>query len=250
MQAYAPSVSVIGPEKDDKVSTSAIAAKSKRAKPRIDVERRAQIGAEKRARTRRVVLDAAFALLGRERGLMTRIEEILDVADISRGTFYNYFDSMEELFDALQYDLNHDFNTVVLQRINDMPFAAERAGFAIRYYLQRAREDSKWAWAMVHISAGGIIFGAETYRQAQITVEEGIAAGEFELTGPNSGRDILLGTTLAAMVTQLRNPPSDTYPASVARHVLRGMGVPKDRVEEIIHRPLPELGLPSVADAD
>lgn len=212
--------------------------KTKRSKPRIDVERRAQIGAEKRARTRQVLLDAAFTLLGRERGLTTRIEEILEIAGISRGTFYNYFNSMDELFDALQYELNHDFNTAVLKSLADMPLAAERAGYAIRYYLERAREDPKWAWAMVNISAGGMIFGAETYRQAQRTVEEGIESGEFELTGPNSGRDILLGTTLAAMITQLRNPPSSTYPASVARHVLRGMGVPKERVEDIIMRPL------------
>ena len=214
------------------------AARAKRSKPKIDVERRAQIGAEKRARTRQAVLDAAFELLGRERGLTTRIEEILEVAGISRGTFYNYFTSMDELFDALQYELNHDFNSAVLSELADMPLAAERAGFAIRYYLDRALEDPKWAWAMVNISAGGIIFGAETYKQAQRTVEEGIESGEFELTGPNSGRDILLGTTLAAMVTQLRNPPSPSYAASVARHVLRGMGVPKERVEEIIQRPL------------
>lgn len=213
---------------------------NKRSKPKIDVERRAQIGQEKRNRTRQTVLDAAFTLLGRERGLTTRIEEILKEAGISRGTFYNYFPSMDELFDALQYELNHDFNTSMLKIISQMPTAAERASAAIRYYLGRARQDSKWAWAMVNISAGGIIFGAETYQEAQNTVNEGIASGEFELAGPNSGRDMLLGTTLAAMVTQLRNPPSDNYPVSVTRHVLRGMGVPSSRVEEIIARPLPD----------
>lgn len=214
--------------------------KLRRAKPKIDGERRAQIGLEKRARTRKAVLEAAFELLGRERGLATRIEEVLTVTGLSRATFYNYFPSMDELLDALQFELNHDFNTSVLAIVAKMPTSAERAGAAIRYYLGRAKSDPKWAWAMVNISAGGMIFGAETYRQAQLTIEEGIASGEFELTGPLSGRDILLGSTLAAMVTQLRNNPPVTYPASVARHVLRGLGVPKNRVEEIISRPLPD----------
>lgn len=216
------------------------ARKSARPKRNIDVERRAQIGLEKRARTRTTILEAAFKLLGRERGLTTRIEEIIEEAVVSRGTFYNYFNSMDELFEALQYELNHDFNNAVLAAVSDMPDAAARASAAIRYYLARARQDQQWAWAMVNISSGGPIFGVETYRHAQNTVEEGIASGEFELTGPNSGRDMLLGTTLAALITQLRNPPSDTYPVSVARHVLRGMGVPKDRVEEIVARPLPD----------
>lgn len=217
---------------------------AKRSNPRVDPRQRAGIGAEKRARTRTALLDAAFALFGRERGLTTRIADVLELAQVSPGTFYNYFKSMEELFDALQYELNHNFNSAVRAELDLLPFAAERTGYAIRYYLMRARLDPKWAWAMVNISAGGIIFGAETYRHAQQTVAEGIEAGEFELTGADSGRDMVLGTTLAAMVTQLRASPSDSYPESVTRHVLRGMGVAKERVEEIIARPLPDLNLP------
>lgn len=207
---------------------------------KIDPERRAQIGQEKRARTRAEILDAAFTLLGRERGLTTRIEEICDSAGVSRGTFYNYFNGMVELFDALSHHINHDFNRAVMDTIDRLPSAAERAGAAIRYFLDRAIKDPKWGWAMVNVSAGGPIFGAETYANAQRTAEEGIASGEFKLTGPISGRDLQLGAGLAAMITQLRNPPSPTYSASVARHVLRGMGVPKKRVEQIVSRSLPE----------
>lgn len=205
---------------------------------KIDVERRAQIGLEKRARTRAMLLEVTFALLGREGGLTTRIEEICEAAGVSRGTFYNYFNSVEELYDALSFELNHEFNVKVTDILMQMPTAAERAGSAIRYYLDRAIRDPKWAWAMVHVSASGPIFGADTYKHAQATAEDGIATGEFELTGPNSGRDLQLGATLAAMKTQLTNSPSPSYAASVARHVLRGMGVPKDRVEEIVSMPL------------
>lgn len=210
-------------------------------KRNIDVQRRAQIGEEKRARTRTEILDVAFTLLGRERGLTTRIEEICKAAKISRGTFYNYFDSMDQLFDALSFELNHDFNRAVTALLRQMPHAAHRAGAAVRYYLERAMNDPQWAWAMVNISAGGPIFGADTYQHAQWTAEEGIASGEFKLTGPNSGRDLQLGTTLAAMITQLRNSPSPTYPVSVARHILLGMGVPSERVEEIVASPLPPV---------
>lgn len=215
----------------------------KKAAPKrnIDVQRRAQIGEEKRARTRAEILEAAFALLGHDRGLTTPIEDICKAGKISRGTFYNYFSGMDQLFDALSYELNHDFNRAVTAILRQMPHAAERVGAAVRYYLERAMNDPKWGWAMVNISTGGPIFGADTYQHAQWTAEEGIASGEFELTGPNSGRDLQLGATLAAMITQLRNSPSPTYPVSVARHILRGMGVPKDRVEEIVKQPLPPV---------
>lgn len=207
---------------------------------KINRERRTQIGQEKRARTRSALLDTAFTLLGREHGRNTRIEEICDVSGISRATFYNYFNNMDEVFNALSDELNHDFNRAVTQIISALPTAAERASAAIRYYLERALHDPKWGWAMVNISAGGPIFGQDTYEHAQATAEEGMASGEFEILGPHTGRDIQLGTTHAAMITQLRNQPSPTFPASIARHVLLALGVPKPRADEIVAQDLPD----------
>jgi AcrR family transcriptional regulator len=211
-----------------------------RAPLNINRERRAQIGQEKRARTRTALLDTAFTLLGRENGRNTRIEEICAESGISRATFYNYFNNMDEVFSALSDELNHDFNRAVTRILSALPTAAERAGAAVRYYLERALHDPKWGWAMVNISAGGPIFGQDTYEHAQATAEEGIATGEFDIPGPHTGRDIQLGTTHAAMITQLRNQPSPTFAASIARHVLLALGVPKSRANEVVAQDLPD----------
>ena len=215
---------------------------SKRArKPlKINLERRAEIGQQKRARTRRSLLDAAFDLLGREHGRNTRIEEICAGAGVARATFYNYFSSMDDLFAALSEDLSHDFNRSVHALLDTMPTASQRSVAAVRYYLQKALDDPKWGWAMVNISAGGPIFGQDTHDLAEKTTQQGIEAGEFDV-GPNTGRDIQLGATHAAMITQLRNPPSGGYPASVARHILMGLGVAKARADEIAGEALPPL---------
>ena len=209
------------------------------AKRQVDAARRAQIGDERRGRTRRQVLDAAFVLLGREAGLATRIEEICETASISRGTFYNYFNGMQDLFAALSYELSHDFNLSVTQVIEQLPDAAERVSAAIRYYLDRALTDPRWGWAMVNVSAGGPIFGADTHLAARVTAQEGIDTGEFDLPSPELGRDIQLGAGLAAALTQLREPQSPDYAAQVAGRVLLAMGVGHDRAAEIIARPLP-----------
>lgn len=211
-----------------------------RAPLNINLERRAQIGQEKRARTRAALLDTAFTLLGRENGRNTRIEEICGESGVSRATFYNYFNNMDEVFSALSEELNHDFNRAVTRIISALPTAAERASAAVRYYLERALHDPKWGWAMVNISAGGPIFGQDTYEYAQATAGEGIATGEFEIPGPQTGRDIQLGTTHAAMITQLRNQPSPTFAASIARHVLLALGVPKARADEVVAQDLPD----------
>lgn len=208
-------------------------------KRRVDLARRAQIGHEKRARTRRAVMDAAFDLLGREHGLFTRIEEICGAAGVSRGTFYNYFTGMREVFEALSYDLSHDFNMSVTEVIGQLPEAAERVSAAVRFYLQRALGDPQWAWAMVNVSAGGPIFGQDTHAAAFTTAREGMESGEFDLPSAELGRDLQLGTGLAAMIAQLRGPQPPGYAEQVASQVLLAMGVERCRIAEVVARPLP-----------
>jgi AcrR family transcriptional regulator len=87
------------------------------AKHAIDLARRAEIGAGRRARTRAQLLAAARALFGREGGRSTRVEDICETAAIARGTFYNYFPSFEALQAELFEDLSDRFDNAALVRI-------------------------------------------------------------------------------------------------------------------------------------
>lgn len=204
------------------------------------VDKRVQGLGAKRERTRQRVLDAAFKLIGREHGLDVRIEEVCAEARISRGTFYNYFSSLDELFSALSFELSHEFNLAVHATIGRMNDAAEQTNAAMRYYLERARRDPQWGWAMVNISAKGPLFGAETYSLALKTVEDGIVRGVFDVEDARVGRDMILGTALAAMTTQLREGAPESQPVTVVRHVLRSLGVAEPRIREIVTKPLPK----------
>jgi AcrR family transcriptional regulator len=98
---------------------------------KIDMKRRAEIGQQKRARTRARILAATFELYGRENGLFTRVEEICLAADVTRQTFYNHFNSMEDLREALTYEVTHDFLVAVTNAVISLPDAAERSSAAM-----------------------------------------------------------------------------------------------------------------------
>lgn len=203
--------------------------------------RRAGVGRERRARTRAKIVAAAFELFGSEEGLFTRIEDIAALAGVTRATFYNHFSNMAELREAVSYEVTHDFLQSVNAATRLLKDPRERATTAIRLYLRRAREDRCWAWSMVNISANGTVFGAETYRQAELTVIEANEAGLLRLRNSALGRDLVLGTALAAMVSLLRGQADPDYPELVAGHILLGMGVPFDTAREVANRPLPPL---------
>jgi AcrR family transcriptional regulator len=70
-------------------------------------------GSGKRARSkaanRRAILDAGrrvFARIGFE---ATTVRDIIRETDLAAGTFYNYFKSKEEVFEAIAEDSTHRF---------------------------------------------------------------------------------------------------------------------------------------------
>jgi AcrR family transcriptional regulator len=223
------------------MSGSSSISSQTRSGNKIDVRRRAEIGQEKRTRTRTKILAATFELYGRENGLFTRVEEICQLAGVTRQTFYNHFASIDELREALTYEVTHDFLVTVTDALRALPSAAERASAAIRFYLDKARDDPKWGWSMVNISANGIIFGIETYRQAEQTVQDGIDEGDFPLSDARLGRDLVMGTALSAIVTQLRETPEPQFTIDITRNILVGLGISRSRADAIVQLALPSL---------
>lgn len=211
------------------------------ARRKIDSERRAQIGRERKARTRARILAVTFDIFGRENGLYARVEEVCETAALTRKTFYNHFSGMEELREALTWEVAHDFLMAVTASLDRMPDAGQRAAAAIRYFLERGRVNPRWAWSIVNLSANGVVFGAETFEQARKTVAEGIASGVFRPGDERTGRDLVLGATLSALFTQLREDTAEDYPAKVALAVLQGLGCSPAAAARFANLPLPPL---------
>lgn len=203
-------------------------------------ERRVRVGEDRRTKTRAAILRAAFQVLGRPEGRSSRIEEICEAAGVSRATFYNYFNSVEELFRAAAFHISHDFNDAVRAVIIRVPGGAIRLAFALRYQMHKCRDDPAWGWAMVNLSAGGPIFGEETYSYAAEAIEEGILTEQFAVTSVEVGLDIVMGTTLAAMITLLRREQSEEYPEVIVTHIYRGLGVTETLTQRCITAILPD----------
>jgi len=198
----------------------------------------------KRERTRKTILEAAFGLIGNEQGLTVRIEEICAAAQVSRGTFYNYFTSLEQLFEVLAIELSHDLNRALVSTWDETQSHAEGSNAAIQHYLNYARRDPAWGWAMVHLSAFGPVFGAEAWDACYRAIAKGIEAGEFDVPNATVGRDLMTGTVLATVRTTLRSGSNRSQSRIVAYHLLRALGVPDARAKEIADSPLPDIVVP------
>ncbi len=127
----------------------------------------ADIGAElpangKRANTkaanRRAILTAArrvFALIGYE---ATTVRDIIRETDLASGTFYNYFKSKEEVFQAIAEDSTHRFRahlSEVRARTNSIEDYIEHAFRAYFSFIARENEEAIRAGAP-HLALMGV----------------------------------------------------------------------------------------------
>ena len=67
---------------------------------KINPARRAEIGREKRARTRAQFVEAGLMLLAERPPEALTIDAIVEAAGVAKGTFYYHFQSIEELVAA------------------------------------------------------------------------------------------------------------------------------------------------------
>src|SRR5580704_16244659 len=54
----------------------------------------------RKARTRQALIDAAVRLIAEGRGDRASVQEITEAADIGFGSFYNHFDTKDQLFET------------------------------------------------------------------------------------------------------------------------------------------------------
>jgi AcrR family transcriptional regulator len=211
------------------------------AKLNVDLARRAEIGARRRSKTHARLLAAARGLFGRESGRATRVEDICETAAIARGTFYNYFPSFDALQAALFEELSNRFDLAVHTAFEQLDGPAERTSAAIRFYLTHVVEDHEWGWGMVNTGMGIGFFPASVSEHVLETIQDGIDVGDFTIASAEAGRDILLGTGLAAATSLLNGKAGPDHIPHVAKGVLQALGLPAARALELVSGDVPKL---------
>src|SRR5271163_1558636 len=83
---------------------------------RIDLARRAQIGRDRRARTRSQLIEAARALYALKQIEAVTVDDVVGEAAVAKGTFYVHFEGLAELQAAVADQLAHEFDELLQPR--------------------------------------------------------------------------------------------------------------------------------------
>jgi AcrR family transcriptional regulator len=191
-----------------------------------------------RQRTRGKLTDAARALIVEKGVAGLRIAEITDAADVGRGSFYNYFDSKEDLVEAVVSESLGALASTVTTALSQDDDPAVSASIADRRFIRLASENSEFAQLLVNLHHGDDLFAAATLPYARAALEPGIISGRFEVTSFDVVLTMLAGGAFALIRAILSGDAPPDADQAHAESILRLLGVADDDAREISRRPL------------
>ena len=112
---------------------------------RIDLARRAEIGRERRARTRALLLEAGATLLAERPPEAITVDAVADAAGVAKGTFYYHFQSIDDLAAAVGSKLGESFDELLTPARLELRDPIERLSFAFTKFLEKVGSDADWA---------------------------------------------------------------------------------------------------------
>lgn len=203
----------------------------------------------RKASTRAALVRAAQGFIAAGRANVP-VLEITQAADVGMGSFYNHFETKEQLFQAAVADAIERHGTLLdeLTRGMDDPAHVFAQSFRLTGRLhRRSPELSK-----VLLSNGLALAGADSglAPRARRDIVNAARAGRFTVRDPDLAMVIVAGAALCLGQFLHDHPERDEAEATdqVTEDLLRMLGLPAAEAREISRRPLPGLDAPALGE--
>jgi len=182
-------------------------------------------GHKKRERTRGQLIAAGLRVLA-EKGDGLTISDVVSEAEVSNGTFYNYFADRDELVDALaEHSLVAIAAQAAIHTADEDP--ALRFTVATLRILSRANDDPTWGRAILRLADHRRSSPHELHRYLREDLAAGFDQGRFEVGPDEVTLDAITGLIMMAIRRIVRGECAPDYSERVLECALSMLGVEK-----------------------
>ena len=196
----------------------------------------------RKERTRAALVRAAQALLAAGRTDVP-IVEITRAADVGMGSFYNHFESKEQLFQAAVEDALDAHGALLKQVTAGIEDPAEV--FACRFRLtgRLHRRQPRISKVLLHNALALARSDRGLAQRARRDLEAATRAGRFTVADPELAMTVIAGAMLCLGQLLHDQPDRDDAQATdeVTEDLLRMLGLPPDAAQRICARALPDV---------
>ncbi len=217
----------------------------------VNVSHRTRVAMERREKTRARLLKSALLVFSKHGADAKVIDQIISVAGVARGTFYNYFRNNEELFAAVSKESADEIIRIVQPFVDKFRDPAARVASGVRMVIELARIRPVLAEFVVR--GGPSILGQSVVVSDAVMrdIREGMTTGRFDVSNERLAFDLIVGPVIMGFNATLGKKVPDNYAQELARSVLQSLGVSKAMAAKFAYQECGDIVLPedSLLDA-
>ena len=195
----------------------------------------------RKARTRQALIDAAVRLIAEGRGERASVQEITEEADVGFGSFYNHFESKEQLFETASSEVLERWGRMIDRACVGLTDPAEVFSLSLRL-------SARLSWTHPEVARFITGAGLELLElpgglapRGLRDIEAGQAAGQFSVADAEVALSAIAGG-LIGLLRQHQQHPERVEESSVdqlAESCLRLLGLPSARARRLARLALP-----------
>ncbi|GAY19088.1 putative TetR-family transcriptional regulator [Mycobacterium sp. shizuoka-1] len=195
----------------------------------------------RKQRTRMALIKAAQAMIAAGK-VNVPVLEITQAADVGMGSFYNHFQSKDELFEAAVGDVLDSHGAVLDELTADIddPAAVFACSYRLtgRFFRERPQESR------ILLANWGVLLSSDRglAPRAMRDIKAAVAAGRFHVEDPELTLSVAAGALLGLGHLLQAHPERDAGRTAdiVTEDVLRLFGMSAQDAREICSLPLPD----------
>jgi AcrR family transcriptional regulator len=202
----------------------------------------------RKARTRAALISAAQGFIAAG-NLNVPILEITQAADVGLGSFYNHFQSKEELFEAAVEDVLELLGHLLDELTAGLDDPAEVFAQSFRLFGRFHRRNPEMSKVCLNSAFAMAGSNRGLAPRALRDIQAGVDAGRFTIRDPELTMTIISGAALCLAQFLHDHPERDDAEATdqVTEDLLRLLGVPARQCQRIIRLPLPDIDDPGAS---
>lgn len=209
--------------------------------PAQPTDHRPRVAAERRERMRKRLIESAMIVFADKGVGASVIPDVVAAAEVSQGSFYNYFRSNEELLAAVADELSGEMVQLIEPVVGDIADPAQRVATAMRCYLHLARGHRLLARFLAAAGLRLMVQHNETFRYLPADLEEGQKQGVFASVPLDIVLDLVAGAGVAALDRLSRSRTAKNYPDQIVAALMRTLGMAVADADRVASGPLPKL---------
>lgn len=200
-------------------------------------DHRQRVAAKRRQRMRSLLLSSTLQLMVENKAASPSIDEIIEAAEVSRGTFYKYFPSSDALVHELVKKVAEQWAHVADPIVRDRGDPAERIARGIRLAAKLAAHQPGMAGILGQLGWMGCRAPnmMEFFRK---DIAEGVRLNRFNRIPIALAFNVVAGAAISAMQHMLETDCQEDFSELAASVALRALGVESLAADQISKLPL------------